>query len=255
MRTTVGVHRLLDRLGFHWNRAREYLHSPDPHYQAKRERIAAIWQRVQASGGREVLLYQDECNYYRQPTLSQAYCQSGKQPLARRGYRSDTMTRVCAVLDATRGRVLYLQAPRLSVSDLASFYRRVREAYPQVERIWIVQDNNPVHFHPNLLVALEPQENPFPVTLAPNWSNEPKDWARQRFGHWKLPIQLVPLPTYASWCNPIEKLWRKFKQEIIHLHRLGDNLEALRQRAVAFFDQFAAGSAELLHYVGLGLPT
>jgi hypothetical protein len=93
------------------------------------------------------------------------------------------------------------------------------------------------------------------VTLAPNWPSEPTQWARQRFGSWNLPIQLVPLPTYASWCNPIEKLWRKFKQEIIHLHRFKDDLQALRQRATKFFDQFASGSSELLRYVGLNLPT
>lgn len=245
---------MLTRLGFRWNRAREYLRSPDPNYQAKRAHIAAIWRRVRASGGCEVLLYQDECTYYRQPTVSQAYCPQGKQPLARRGYRSDTMTRVCAVLDAMSGRVIWMQAAHLSVAALTKFYQQVCEAYPQAERIWIVQDNNPVHFHPNLVVALEPQENPFPVILAPNWPTEPTEWARRHYGSWKLPIQLVPLPTYASWCNPIEKLWRKFKQEIAHLHQLGDNLDALRKRAAKFFDQFASGSAELLRYVGLNLP-
>jgi len=30
-----------------------------------------------------------------------------------------------------------------------------------------------------------------------------------------LPIQIVQLPTYASWTNPIEKLWRKLKAEMV----------------------------------------
>jgi len=32
-------------------------------------------------------------------------------------------------------------------------------------------------------------------------------------------ITLVYLPTYAPWLNPIEKLWRKAYQEVLHLHR------------------------------------
>ncbi len=35
------------------------------------------------------------------------------------------------------------------------------------------------------------------------------------------------------------------------MHRLAGDWEALRQRVNAFLDQFASGSQELLHYVGL----
>ena len=47
-----------------------------------------------------------------------------------------------------------------------------------------------------------------------------------RWGGWQLPIQLVPLPTYASWCNPIEKLWRQLRQELLHLHRFADRFRS-----------------------------
>jgi hypothetical protein len=33
-----------------------------------------------------------------------------------------------------------------------------------------------------------------------------------------IAIQLAPLPTYASWSNPIEKLWRRLKREVLHMH-------------------------------------
>jgi transposase len=69
-----------------------------------------------------------------------------------------------------------------------------------------------------------------------------------------LPIQIVPLPTYASWCNPIEKLWRKLRQELTHLHLWADDLAQLRAEIDRFLQQFAAGSPALLRYVGLGLP-
>jgi len=78
--------------------------------------------------------------------------------------------------------------------------------------------------------------------------------AIRRWGELKLPIQIVPLPTYASWCNPIEKLWRKLRQDVTHLHRWADDLEVLRIEIDRFLDQFAQGSLELLRYVGLAVP-
>ncbi|HID52643.1 MAG TPA: hypothetical protein EYP41_11485 [Anaerolineae bacterium] len=64
-------------------------------------------------------------------------------------------------------------------------------------------------------------------------------------------IQLLCLPTYASWLNPIEKLWRWLKQDILHLHRLSDAWPELRQRVDQFLANFSHGSTELLRYVGL----
>jgi hypothetical protein len=66
-----------------------------------------------------------------------------------------------------------------------------------------------------------------------------------------LPIQIVPLPTYASWTNPIEKLWRKLRQDVTHLHPWANDLSLLRAQIAHFLDQFASGSDDLLRYVGL----
>ncbi|MCB8937396.1 MAG: transposase [Ardenticatenaceae bacterium] len=66
-----------------------------------------------------------------------------------------------------------------------------------------------------------------------------------------MPVQLLPLPTYASWLNPIEKLWRWLKQEVLHLHRFSDDWPELREVVASFLDQFATGSDALLRYVGL----
>src|SRR5262245_2216982 len=83
------------------------------------------------------------------------------------------------------------------------------------------------------------------------WPTEPRAAARRKWGELHLPIQLVPLPTYASWLNPIEKLWRKLKQDVLHLHRLADDLPARKARVLAFLARFSDGSLDLLRYVGL----
>ena len=246
---------MLSRLGLRLVRARYAYRSPDPHYQAKLDYIAALLKRVKASQGREGALYLDECNYYRQPLLAPCWTRSDQhQEKVKRSYRSDTRTRILGAIDVRNGRVFTYQAPKISVSDHASFYKRLHEAYPEATRLWIIQDHNPVHFHPNLLFALEKQESPFPMTLAPNWPEKPKAWAVKRFRNWNLPIQIVQTPTYAPWCNPIEKVWKYFRQDFLHTHRCCEDLEGLRAKAQQFFDGFAQGSAELLQYVGLGVP-
>ena len=98
-------------------------------------------------------LYQDECGYYRKPSLAKGYEAkgAGQQPLARLGRASRTQHRVAGCLDALSGRVCYRQAEAFSVDERACFYRQVRAAYPDVETIYRVhyrvQDNGPVHFH------------------------------------------------------------------------------------------------------------
>jgi DDE superfamily endonuclease len=247
--------QLLQRLGIHYKRGRDHVHSPDPFYLAKTEAISALKKQVQADQAQEVLLYLDELTYYRQPSLARGYEAAGTaRPHAQRSLASNTATRVVGTLDALCGRVLFQSGSKVGIKELVTFYQQVRHAYQEAHRIWIVLDNWPVPFHPDVLVALEPQETPFPFSRPKNWVEQPSAAAVKRWGNLHLPIQLVLLPTYASWCNPIEKLWRKLKQEVLHLHRLADDLTALRTLVKEFLQQFAAGSSDLLCYAGLHIP-
>ena len=248
-RTLSGVWGVLQRLGIHWLRGRDHLHSPDPHYQAKLEWVRLLQGLVQHLPGQHVLLWEDELTYYRQPSLSYAWEGEGEQPLAERSYRSNTPWRVVAALNPGNGAVHYRQAAHITVPTLVEFYAQLCAHYPG-QQLWLVQDNWPVHFHPQVLAALQPQETPFPWHLSRFWAHLPTPQPRPV----PLPIQLVLLPTYAPWCNPLEKLWRKLKQEVLHLHRWGDDLEELRRQVARFLAQFANGSRDLLRYVGLLVP-
>jgi hypothetical protein len=253
--TVSGMSGILDRLGISYQRGRDYIHSPDPDYEAKMAYIEGILAQSRACTGRLVALYLDELTYYRQPSLSSAWEERGEeQPRARRSYHSDTPTRVVATLDPADGRVVAWQGSKISIPRLVRFYQQLREAYPGAERFHVIQDNWPIHFHPDVLVALEPQASPWPRYVPSNWPKEPSASARKRWGGLQLPIQLVPLPTYASWENPIEKLWRWGKQEVLHLHRLADHLDELRSRLLDFLHGFENGSQALLRYVGLPMP-
>lgn len=245
-----GISRVLKESGIRWKRGRDHIHSPDPDYVAKVAHLETIRARVAAAPDAAVLLYLDEVTYYRQPSIGYAYAPSGSaDPRAERATQTDSKTRVVGTLDHATGRVVALQQGKIGVPALRRFYQGLADAYPG-RRIFLVVDNWPVHYHPDLLAALEPQDSPFPFRRPPSWPAEPGPRAKRL----DLPIQLVPLPTYSPWLNPIEKLWRKLQQDVLHLHRLANDLPALRARVLAFLNRFADGSLDLLRYVGLGLP-
>ncbi len=134
----------------------------------------------------------------------------------------------------------------MSLAAQIKFYRRLVEAYPGAH-LYIALDNWPDHSHPDVLAALEPQRFRWPLHRSRQWPIDPHPKAKRL----NLPIQLLPLPIYASWTNPIEKVWRKLSQDILHVHRLADHWDTLRERVAHFLDSYARGSQELLRYVGL----
>lgn len=251
IKTGSGLCRLLQRLGISYKRARDYLHSPDRDYAAKVAYIQACWHLAQTETERYVLLYLDEFAFERQPTLAPAYHERGQTcPLAHLSHRSNTQCRGLGALNALTGQVLYTQRTHITTAVLSAFYAQIATAYPQAETIFVVQDNWPVHVHPDVLARLQPQRAPFWPRVPDNWHSQPS----RRAVYDALPIQLCFLPTYSPWLNPIEKLWRWLRQQVLRLHRLSDDWDRLKQRVLDFIAQFDLGSLSLLRYVGL-LPS
>jgi transposase len=246
--TLGGLSQRLKRLDIRYKHGRSYVHSPDPFYDEKVSYLTLCRMRAWYAPDRYVLVYLDEVSYGRQPTVAWDYEQRGHhQPFARRSYHRDTEFRGIGALNAVTGQVIYRQASKIKLPFLSNFYALLHQTYPHAETLYVVQDNWPVHVHPDIVARLEPQRSPFWPTVPANWPTQP----HRRAVREQLPIQLVFLPTYASWLNPIEKLWRWLRQEILHLHRLADDWPALKARVWTFFQQFADGSPALLRYVGL----
>jgi len=219
----AGIYKVLKRLGFSRKRALNFIRSPDPAYREKWQAILRAYMEAVSQPDKVVILFLDELTYYRQPSKAPAYHAKGKtQPLAIEVAGYNTKTRLVAVLNAITGQVTYLQRSKIGVAALVAFYAQVRAAYPSANKIYVVQDNWPVHLLPEPMQAMQDH-------------------------------QLTPLflPTYASWLNPIEKLWRWLKQEVLHLHRLAHRLNDIHQQVLDFLNQFKTGSDALLHYVGL----
>ena len=223
-----GVSRLLGRLGVRRARGRLHVHSPDLEYAAKRALVDAAVREARERPDRVRVFYGDECGLYRQPTLAATYAPKGEEPLARLSHRANTCHRVAGALDAVTGRVVWTGQARVRVPALRRFLRALRAAAPAAARLVLVWDNWPVHRHPDVLAEAG-----------------------------RLGIELLWLPTYAPWLNPIEKLWRLLKQDHLHHHRLADDWDALRAQIAAALDRYGDGPAAaperlaLLRYAGL----
>ena len=223
--TLSGVWRVLHRAGLHIRAARVRQHSPDPEYETKVEHLLACLRDAVAHPGEIELVFLDEMGYYRWPKEGRAWCQAAPTPapLADRDGPNNKQWRVIGALNARSGRVDYLDAYIIGREKVIRFHRQLATAYPDARLIYVVQDNWSIHHHAEVEAAL---------------SDLPQ-------------IEPVWLPTYAPWLNPIEKLWRWLREQVLTLHRLAGDWDALRERVNAFLSQFAEESHALLQYVGL----
>lgn len=219
-----GLWRLLKAFKIAYKRGRHYVHSPDPDYIAKRDAAQDWVEKARKEPDKVITYYLDEFSFYRQPTVAQTWYPAGHaQPLACRSHRSNTYHRVLGALNAATGQVVFRMARKTDVPFICRFLRHLREIDPDADEIIVILDNwYNVHNHPDV-----------------------QETARQEG------ITLVYLPTYAPWLNPIEKLWRKAYQEVLHLHRYSDRWSELKQRMHTFLSAYGQPSNELLRYVGL----
>jgi transposase len=215
------VWRRLHRSGLRLRSARVQQFSPDPEYAAKvLDLEMALWE-TRRYPRTVVAVFLDQMGFARWPDPAKDW--AGAPPVADRHGSKQGLWRTMGALNAVTGQVTYVDGYIVGREKVIACYRRLVEAYPQAERIYAIQDNWSIHKHPDVLAALT-------------------QWPQ---------VEPVWLPTYAPWLNPIEKLWRWLKQDVLKLHRLAEDWRAVRGRVRQFLDQFAHGSPRLLEYVGL----
>jgi transposase len=190
---------------------------------AKADHLLALLDQVARSAGRMVALFGDEFTYRHWPLPGREWTEAtGPPPLAHRAGPGDCTRRIVAALNATDARVHYLEDRAIGHAVFCSFLEQLAQAYPTVERLFLILDNWPVHLQPEVLATAE-----------------------------RCHIELVFLPTYAPWLNPIEKLWDALKAEVLRHHRLAGSWKEVRREVEGFLDHYADGSPELLYRVGL----
>lgn len=220
--TKAGTWQLLKRLGFSRKQALSFIRSPDPFFKLKVRKIKQAFSQALWHPEKVALLFQDEMSYLRQPDITATWgLTGGTQPRVYRAATNNRLTRIGGAIDGITGQLFYLQGDKFGIKKMQDLYQLIRQNYDQPD-VLVVQDNWPIHKHPDVLQTVQ-----------------------------ELNITPLFLPTYASWLNPIEKLWRWLRQDVLYNHSLAHNLAALRGSVIDFLDQFAHGSDELLHYCGL----
>lgn len=224
--TLSGVWRLLRRQKLRLRQGRPQQYSPDPDYEAKEKVLLQTLDKVGRQPERLALLFADEFTFNNWPLVGPEWAEASEAaPQAERADPGLRKRRVVGGLDAYNGQVPYRQANQIGKDTFVAFLRQVNRLYPDdVECIFIVVDNWSVHSS-NLVQRILAQE--------------------------LHRIQLVFLPTYSPWLNPIEKLWGWLKEFLLRMHQHADDFDLLKEKVTLFLNQFEHGSSELLHRVGL----
>ena len=218
-----GLWRICQRLGIVYRRGWEFWTSPDPFAVEKLAWIEEVCQQAVEDPARVVVLWMDELTVYLSPSTAPTWdTQAGRAAKAHQATSDETYRRIVATLDHTSGQVRYHLRQKVGKQALCQFYPYLRQQYPDAERLYVIQDCCPTHFLDEVKQAAEDAN-----------------------------ITMVPLPTYSSWRNYIEQLWRWLKQDVIHMHPWSGQWHLLEDAIRRFLNQFRQPNARLLHYVGL----
>ena len=220
-----GVWRVLQRYGLKLRTAQVQQYSPDPKYQQKEAHLLACLRKTAQQPDQRVFLFLDEMGYYCWPDTTKVWAEVAPSapPLADRQQAKQQQWRLIGALNALTGQVDYLDNYIVGRAKVIDMYQLIVDRYAHYDHIFVAQDNWSIHKHADVEAALQ-----------------------------RLPrIEPVWLPTYAPWLNPIEKLWRWLRQDVLKMHRLAAHWSRLRHKVNTFLDQFSAGSQALLRYVGL----
>jgi hypothetical protein len=229
----AGMWGVLKRLGISWTRGRTFTESPDPDFD---EKLAYLNRRTQQAlqDPSSRLLYLDEMKYYRLPQEGRAWSQKTRQPTVTRKsepYVKDKR-QVLGAVDAQDGRLFYTHRETMPRTQFIDLYESICQAYPSADTIVVVQDNLPLHFHVDILSELAPQPYPWGFYKPDSWPDPTQ--AAQANG--RLPVELVMFPTYSSWLNPIERLWRHLRRKVLTMHKMARRFGDLVSKVGDFLD-------------------
>lgn len=166
--------RLLAAAGLSFQRTRSWKASPDPDYAAKAERVLALYER--APKGSVVISFDQMGPVSLKPIHGRGWAPRGRPERLRATYHRRSGVRyVMGAYDVHRDYLRTRMRPRRTGAANLAFMRQIRLCYPRRQRIFWIQDN-----------------------LSANWTPDIRSFAADNR------IELVAVPTYASYLNRIE---------------------------------------------------
>jgi transposase len=215
------IAQLLKNLGFSYQKAAFV--SDHLNEQKRQEWRTTTWPQILrlTKERKALLLFGDEASFPQWGTLTYTWARRGQQPTVktsgkRKGYK------VFGLIEYFTGRLFYHgQEGRLNSATYIAFLKSVLAYTPHP--IILIQDGARYHT-----------------------SAETSAFFAQQAAR----LQVFQLPTYSPDYNPIEKLWKKIKQQDTHLHYF-PTFEALTDKVEQALLKFANIPEEILALCGL----
>lgn len=219
------VSSAVKRVGLHWRRSKLRVHSPDPLYIVKRQRVETLKtlaQQGQLSSeassyprsdrppkpGR--LVYFDSTDLHWCPDLGNAYMPVGEQMKVDSPGLDNSWLALFGSLEFPTGNGLYTIHNRKRTLEVAEHLRLLIETDP--DAFWfVVLDNATAHTTQYIL-----------------------DFAQRHQDR----LELVFLPTYSPHLNLIERLWRLMRSQVTRNQFL-DSLFAVADAVVHWLDRLS----------------
>jgi transposase len=178
--------RVLAQGGLSFQRTRSWKASPDPDYEQKASRALSLYQRCPEGG--VVISFDQMGPVSLRPTHGSGWARRKRPERHRATFNRRHGVRYgFGALDVHKDRLRLRLMRRRRGKDTLAFMRQIRLCYPRRLRIYWIQDN-----------------------LSANWTPDIRKFAAENN------IELVPLPTYASYLNRIEAHFRPITEFVVN---------------------------------------
>lgn len=178
--------RVLNGAGLSFQRTRSWKASPDPDYEHKAARVLALYERAPEDGA--VISFDQMGPLSLRPTHGSGWARRGRPERHRATFnRRHGIRYGFGALDVHQDRLRLRLMRRRRGQDTLAFMRQVRLCYPRAIRLYWIQDN-----------------------LSANWTPDIREFAERNN------IELVPLPTYASYLNRVEAHFRPITEFVVN---------------------------------------
>ncbi|MGH9896262.1 MAG: IS630 family transposase, partial [bacterium] len=167
------------------HRTKSWKRSPDPDFDKKAAKVLRLYRRPPTDG--VVICFDEHGPIAPIPHAGWGWATAGRPPRIPANYRKGKGVRFFfGAYDVANDQLSGLWRAHKTGADMLSFFRWVRRRYKDRGRIYLIMDNLKAHFTQDI-----------------------RNWAKDN------DVELVPIPTYASWLNLIEVESRHITEFVI----------------------------------------
>ena len=195
--TVGGVTTLLHKLGFSYKKPKGV---PGKAKTEEQEAFVKRYNRVKKKG---LVYFADSTHPMLNPILSAGWIRKGKEYEVKTNSGRQRVN-INGAIEMKTLNVVSRSCKRVNGSSMCDLLKAIRLKHPKARKVHLILDNAPY-----------------------NKSNQVKDLARE------LKIKILYLPAYSPNLNPIERLWKFMKKEVM-ANRYYPDLETFQKELMLF---------------------